>query len=830
MSNVAYAHVLTMVYDTSDRVLGFAFLDFELAPLPEIANEWDGVSKLSSASFGAKAYEAKKQVANKNRPGTPLSHVSALGASPFSLSHGGLGLGMRIMRLQRHLAHAAMSRGLVGPIFMIEAMKPLDRIYYPKIGFMEALRTWVPVEDTYLQPMCSKLVDSDHAPAAAAVVCLDDLELVAYDHRVDGVVDMFGSEPVDGANRLSAANCSEIISAVRDFLWATKDNGKAAGLLRQICKRAGLANVEATKLWNMRGHTANLSPLPDYPAGMSTWFSEAADASLVHLVLQASVTTKTFTVVTTSSTSGFSPARLASLSPPRCLVPSTVVPSVRSRATMCSSLAMLQAADDDEADGAADDIMDDLPLASSAAAPAPQRCESFNTSPVVGLQYTCPDVPQTILDQVMGEAFAAASECIPGASSLLKTPTAVRLSMPESVARRGGAHVGKDKHAAVKLWNQCVSLVMATVERNVGSAFVPKSWTTGVFKSEPPSASDSAAGSAPIGAYQMAACGLANLLVGLTSSTWQGAAATSSGYLPTTEADSVNLWEIGWAYDTVSDALGDSSADASLLSVVAINVAHPVFIKAKPLSFLHAAVAAVASLCRVSRTALFDLVADVDLSQITGKKRTAAAAPRHAVAAAGNASAATEASVDYWAPTLAASVQVAPPPLARGDVARFDSVARGDSVADADDDADLDLSVYGRAYKLLEPDLHKVDVTPRDAAVRSQKLVEMANRMRAKEFAKPSQRADGGAGKRGGNNRQASSKAVDLLREIEDAGFMGITPSEVWGLMTTTGPGGEPVAYKKFKPDLKRRRANDGVVSAAAVLQSFTAAADTFDL
>jgi len=210
-------HVMTFVH-VDGLLMGFAFLTVEKkANMPENFMHWSGDNLLN-------AHTVKL---NKKNIEVLLGHITVIGCSVFAEK-----LGERLVKSQRSLAFAAGCSALA-----IEAVRPLDEIFYPNLNFQKASPKFHDFKDTKLVPMISKLGPQD----------LMEFEPCLLDYIRDHAVVTEDNED------LVPQESHVLMSRIQLFLWKMKDdNARAAEALRKIAVRMNLDPKEYAKLWSMR--------------------------------------------------------------------------------------------------------------------------------------------------------------------------------------------------------------------------------------------------------------------------------------------------------------------------------------------------------------------------------------------------------------------------------------------------------------------------------------------------------------------------------------------------------------------------------------------------
>ena len=222
-----YSHRLTLVF-RGPVLLAFAFLNVELVNVPDLT-AWSGVERLSywALHLGPKAPKRSTRVA----------HLGAIAVSP----HGPKGLGARLMAVQKGLAMALLPAEPV-KILALEAIRPLDTVYYNHFGFQTSTPTfWTVSDPVSLVPMVFKLGPTDGLPGLPG---LPDLPAVEPSVRI-------GLVPEPGP----WTSLTPVVNKVSEFLWHLKADMEASMALLSLCKRLDLSETEVLKLWSMRHHS-----------------------------------------------------------------------------------------------------------------------------------------------------------------------------------------------------------------------------------------------------------------------------------------------------------------------------------------------------------------------------------------------------------------------------------------------------------------------------------------------------------------------------------------------------------------------------------------------
>jgi len=277
-----YSHRLTLVF-RGPILLAFAFLNLETVAIPDVSS-WSGDERLSfwAPSLSGIRKRAKTSDAPDGRQKAPrfptvVAHLGAIGCSPHSTVVDGEGLGSRLMKVQKALAYQM----LAGPVRLLalEAIKPLDTLYYGRFGFQTSTPSFWSVSDPVsLVPMVHKLRPEDS-------VHLSDLHFHV-------------AEPVDRSSIVAEdgpwSSVAPVVGRVSDFLWRHKDPESAANCLKLLCRRLGLTELECRKLWSMRFHSLMYavkgSMRPKDPLVISEdWFQKSLtlDDAVVHALSKA---------------------------------------------------------------------------------------------------------------------------------------------------------------------------------------------------------------------------------------------------------------------------------------------------------------------------------------------------------------------------------------------------------------------------------------------------------------------------------------------------------------------------------------------------------------
>jgi hypothetical protein len=255
MRTCLYSNRFTLVFKVSEmkkELIGFASLNAEMFEMPRDVLLWDGKSRLSIHSVGPKRTTVAKQ-------DTPVVHISSIVCD----SKDNKDLGTRIVLFQKLLA---LCFEFEHRLLALEAIKPLDALFYKQNDFQTATETFYPTSFDDTVPMFCKIqeialmklfMSTEGSSIFRALQNLDKpktIQFRTHDRELMRILpDLWDSSDV---RQTKFEDMTVLVELVWAFLWLTKEKQEEAiQRMKVLVRRANLTFDDCMRLWRMRKYT-----------------------------------------------------------------------------------------------------------------------------------------------------------------------------------------------------------------------------------------------------------------------------------------------------------------------------------------------------------------------------------------------------------------------------------------------------------------------------------------------------------------------------------------------------------------------------------------------
>jgi hypothetical protein len=227
------------------ELIGFASFNIEYFELPEEIDRWTGHEKLTTNSIG------RPPAKRGHKLNIPVCHVSSIITDPkYSKS---LHLGSRLLNFQKLLT---MSYNFSHGLLALEAIKPLDILFYPTHSFYTTTDTFFRKDHKSIRPMFFKLQTRTSA-YTATIGALQHVPLwisLEQLHKGNPTVQYQERQAMHDTEHWNIVP-SMIQNEIRRFLWDLKDHVLARTTILEIEATYGFSKDEVNRLWRQRRYT-----------------------------------------------------------------------------------------------------------------------------------------------------------------------------------------------------------------------------------------------------------------------------------------------------------------------------------------------------------------------------------------------------------------------------------------------------------------------------------------------------------------------------------------------------------------------------------------------
>ena len=262
--NVArYSDRITLVITRdpigTPKLIGFASINAEVFDLPMEVAAWDGKSKMTFKEItGSKGFHR----ANTKRD-TPLVHISCIICDEprgTPRAQGQASLGQRLLDFQKILA---ITMNFDSRLVALEAVKPLDTLFYARQKFFTTTKTFYPVIYKETVPMFHKLdlnalflrfATSKSSTWYETLSKMDAPKLIKTMTRVATTYER--PWPDMDPRQAIFEDAFTIYHLIYNFLWTKGLSDEQSMLrIRMFIRRAQFSEDQILRLWHMRRYT-----------------------------------------------------------------------------------------------------------------------------------------------------------------------------------------------------------------------------------------------------------------------------------------------------------------------------------------------------------------------------------------------------------------------------------------------------------------------------------------------------------------------------------------------------------------------------------------------
>ena len=257
--NVAkYSDRITLVMskDTSPKLLGFSSMNAEVFDLPMEAAAWDGNTKMTFREL-----TGTKTVHRTNtKRDTPLVHISCIICDEPKERRKGQSLGQRLLEFEKILA---FTMNFDSRLVALEAVKPLDQLFYAKQKFFTTTKSFYPLiyKDTVpmfhkldISGMCLRLAACRNSSWYQTLLSLEKPKCIKTEQRVATKFERLW--PVDDPREPIFEDATVIFTLINAFLWTKNlSDDQAMSRVRMFIRRAKFSEDQILRLWHMRRYT-----------------------------------------------------------------------------------------------------------------------------------------------------------------------------------------------------------------------------------------------------------------------------------------------------------------------------------------------------------------------------------------------------------------------------------------------------------------------------------------------------------------------------------------------------------------------------------------------